>query len=137
MATFNLFDSFVAALAAGTHNFDAAGHVFKAYLSNATPDVSNDTYKADLAGITEQNNYAASDIQNAIAATGGVCSVTATDFTWTATGSVGPFKYLVIYNSTAANSELVGWAQYSTAEVTLATGESFTVDFQPTLLTIS
>jgi hypothetical protein len=34
----------------------------------------------------------------------------------------------VIYNDTASNDELIGWYDYG-SDVTLASGETFTVDF--------
>ena len=52
------------------------------------------------------------DIQNAASQTGATITVTATDVTITASGSVGPFQYAVIYNDTAASDPLVGWYDY-------------------------
>ncbi|NBU69837.1 MAG: hypothetical protein EBS53_00005, partial [Bacteroidetes bacterium] len=52
------------------------------------------------------------------------------DVVFTATGSVGPFRYAVLYNDTATNKELIGWWDYGSS-ITLATGETFTVDFDP------
>jgi hypothetical protein len=46
----------------------------------------------------------------------------------TASGAVATFRYVVIYNDTASNDELIGWYDYG-SDVTLASGETFTVDF--------
>lgn len=49
----------------------------------------------------------------------------------TASGSVGPFQYVVIYNDTATNDELIGWYDYGSA-LTLANTDTFTLDFDAT-----
>ena len=139
MASFNKFNQFVEDLALGVHNLAAAGHTLKVYLSNATPDAAADAVKANLAEITNENGYTAPvDIQNDLSETGGTASVTAVDVTVTATGSVGPFQYAVIYNDdpTSPADPLVGWYDYG-SPITLANGETFTIDFGSSLLTIT
>ena len=139
MAAFNKFDQFVEDLASGVHNLAAAGHTAKVYLSNAAPSASADAVKADLAEITNENGYTAPvDIQNDASQTSGTLSVTAVDVTITATGSVGPFQYAVIYNDdpTSPADPLIGWYDYG-SPITLANGETFTVDFSTSLLTIT
>ena len=138
MAAFNKFNSFITAVAAGTHAgfLNASTDVLNVYLSNATPSASADSVKADLAEISTGNGYTGPvDIQNAASQTGATITVTATDVTITASGSVGPFQYAVIYNETAASDPLVGWYDYGSA-VTLAAAETFKVDFGASLLTI-
>ncbi len=72
MASFNKFQQFAEDLASGVHDFRAAGHTLKVYLSNATPSASADAVKADLAEITNQNGYTAPvDIQNDYTETSG------------------------------------------------------------------
>lgn len=138
MATFNKFNSFITAVAAGTHAgfLNASTDVVNVYLSNAAPSASLDSVKADLAEIGTGNGYTGPvDIQNAASQTGATITVTATDVTITASGSVGPFQYAVIYNDTAASDPLVGWYDYGSA-VTLAAAETFKVDFGASLLTL-
>lgn len=138
MAAFNKFNSFITAVAAGTHAgfLNASTDVLNVYLSNATPSASADSVKADLAEIATGNGYTGPvDIQNAASQTGATITVTATDVTITASGSVGPFQYAVIYNDTAASDPLVGWYDYGSA-VTLAAAETFKVDFGTSLLTL-
>jgi hypothetical protein len=50
-------------------------------------------------------------------------------FTATA-GGIGPFRYAIIYNS-SATSKVVGYYDYGSS-ITLADTETFTVDFDPT-----
>jgi hypothetical protein len=138
MATFNKFNQFVEDLGSGVHQFQAAGHTLKVYLSNATPSASGDAIKTDLAEITNQNGYTAPvDIQNDMSETSGTATVTAVDVVITASGAVGPFQYAVIYNDTPSSplDPLIGWYDYGSA-VTLANGETFTIDFGASLFTI-
>lgn len=142
-ATFVKFQSFIDALGKGVHKLQASGsggHVFKVYLTNNTPDAATHVKKADLAGITEQNGYAAADIQQGYSQTGGVGTMTATDVVFTAVnGSFGPFRYAVIYNDTPTTPDadpLLAYFDYG-ASVTTLEGETFTVDFGDSLLTLS
>jgi hypothetical protein len=138
MATFQKFNQFVEDLGSGVHQFQAAGHTLKVYLSNATPSASGDAIKTDLAEITNQNGYTAPvDIQNDMTETSGTATVTAVDVVITASGAVGPFQYAVIYNDTPTSplDPLIGWYDYGSA-VTLANGETFTIDFGASLFTI-
>lgn len=139
MATFNKFNQFVEDLAKGVHQLHAAGHTLKVYLSNAAPDATLDLVKADLAEITNENGYTAPvDIQNDATESGGTLTVTAVDVVITASGgTIGPFRYAVIYNDTPTSpaDPLVGWYDYGNS-VTLQIGESVTVDFGASLMTI-
>jgi len=58
------------------------------------------------------------------------------DLTMTATGAVGPFQYVIIYNDTAANDELICWYDYG-SEVTLAKDDTFTLDFGDQLFSLA
>lgn len=136
MASFNKFEEFVGALGLKEHNLNT--DTFNVYLSNATPSASADVDKADLAEITNENGYAAPvDIQNTWSEAGGTGTMVATDVTITASGgTVGPFRYAVIYNDTHATDALCGWYDYGSS-ITLQDGESFTVDFGASLFTIA
>jgi hypothetical protein len=62
------------------------------------------------------------------------------DLVLTATGSVGPFQYVVVYNNTPTSplDPLICWYDRGSA-LTLANGESVTLDFTEaqTLFTIA
>lgn len=65
--------------------------------------------------------------------------MTGVDLTITATtGGIGPFRDVVLYNDTPTSpaDPLIGNWDYG-AEVTLADGESFTVDFGASVLTLT
>lgn len=144
MAAFNKFQDFVEQLGKGVHNFDAAGHTLKVYLSNATPSASLDAVKADLAEITNQNGYTAPvDVQNTWAESAGTGTLTGTKVVITATGAVGPFQYVVLYNEdpTSPVDPLIGWWDYG-SPISLANGETFSIKFNNsdttgTILTIA
>lgn len=141
MATFNKFQSFVTAMAAGTHAaaLNADTDMLKVYLTNAAPSASLDSLKADLAEISAGNGYTAggADATNAASTSGGTITVAGTDVVFTAAGgSIGPFQYAVLYNDTPANDPLIGYWDYGSA-ITLATGETLTVDFGSSLFTVS
>lgn len=134
MASFNKFNSFVEALAEKVHNLGA--DTLKVYLSNATPDAAADSIKTDLAEIGAGNGYTAggntASVSSSAQSSGTYKLVLADPATWTASGgSIGPFRYAVLYNDTATNDELIGWWDYASS-ITLAAGETFKVDFDPT-----
>lgn len=101
MATYNKFEQFVEDLGSKVHNLAAAGDTLMVYATNTAPSASADAVKADLATATEQNGYAAADMQQDFSQTGGTGTLTATDVVWTATGAgFGPIRYVPFYNDT-------------------------------------
>lgn len=138
MAVFNKFNQFVEDLGLGVHNLDTGA--LKVYLSNAVPSATLDLIKTDLAEITNQNGYTAPvDVTGVWAESpAGTGTLTGTDVVITATGVVGPFQYVVLYNDTPTSpaDPLIGWWDYGSA-VTLANGETFTIDFGASILTIT
>lgn len=141
MAAYNKFQDFVEQLLLGKHDFSAAGHVFKVYLTNNTPSASLDAVFADLPEITAGNGYTAggSDMQNTLSETGGTATVAATDVVWTASGgTIGPFRYVPFYNDTQTSpaDPLVGWWDYGSS-ITLNASETFTVDFGASVFTLA
>jgi hypothetical protein len=127
MASYNKFESFVHVLGLGDHHLDT--DTFNLYVTNNAPSASADDVKADLAGATEENGYAAADITNTWAEASGTGTMGATDVVITASGgTVGPFRYVVIYNDTHASDALMCWWDYGSS-ITLADGETFTADF--------
>jgi hypothetical protein len=129
MATFNKFNSFVEALAEKVHNL--ASDTLKAALSNTAPSASN-AVLADITQIASGNGYTtggAQATQASSAQTGGVYKLVLNDVTFTASGgSIATFRYVVLYNDTATNDELIGWYDFGTA-VNITNGNSYTVDF--------
>jgi hypothetical protein len=140
MAAYNKFQNFVEDLAKGVHQLHAAGHVLKIYLSNTTPDAAADAVKGDLAEITNENGYTAPiDIENDYSESGGTGTLVGTDKTITAAGgTVGPFRYVPLYNDTPAGpvDPLIAWWDYGSG-LTLQNGESFTYDVGASIFTLA
>lgn len=137
MASYNKFEEFVLELGRGTHQLHAGGHQLKCYLTNNAPSASADAVKADLVGITEENNYAAADAQNDYTETDGTGTLTCVDIVITASGgALEAFQYIVLYNEDAANDELIAWWDYGSA-LTLQDGDSFTIDFGASTFTLA
>ena len=140
MATYNKFYDFVEQLASAKHDLTASGHVLKVYLSNTQP-TSGMTTKGDCGEITATMGYptGGSDITNAVSESNGTLTMTGADVTFTATGgSFGPFRYAIVYNSTQTtpSSPLVCWWDYASS-ISCNAGETFTVDFGASVLTLS
>lgn len=139
MATFNKFNSFVEALAEKAHNLGS--DTLKFLLTNTAPSASN-SVKADLTEISAGNGYTAGGTAATISSssqTSGTYKLVLADVVFTASGgSIGPFRYAVLYNDTAASDELIGYYDYGSS-ITLASGETFTIDADPStgILTIT
>jgi len=135
MASFNKFDSFVEAVAEGTHNLGS--NQLTIALTNTLPTAANSVL-ADITQITYTNLSTRNLSTTSSAQSGGLYKLVVADTTLTSTGgSTGPFRYVVVYNSTAAGGPLIGWFDYGSS-ITLLSGESLTVDFDQTngLLTL-
>lgn len=141
MATFNKFNSFVEDLAEKVHNLGS--DQLKIALTNTAPGATNTVYAnltsplgtTNLSGATPFNVTTSASAQ-----TSGTYKLTCSDLTLTATGAVGPFRYVVLYNDTPTSpaDPLIGWYDYGSS-ISLANGETFTIDFDGTngVLTIA
>ena len=135
MASAQKFNSFVEYLAEKVINTET--DTFKVMLVNTAP-VSTNTVKADLTEISAGNGYSAggntASVSSSSQSSGTFKLVLADPATWTASGgSIGPFRYAVLYDDTPTSpaDPLVLFWDYGSA-VTLAAGETFTVDFDAT-----
>ena len=133
MATFNKFQDFSQQLSEGKQNFGT--DVFKVALSNSAP-VATNTVLADITQISAVNGYTSGGTTTTVTVseTTGTTTVSGTQVVFTASGgSMGPFRYVVLYNDTTSSPSkpLVGWWDYGSS-VTLADTETFTVKFSNT-----
>jgi hypothetical protein len=133
MAVFNKFNSFVEDIAEKVHNLGA--DTLKIALTNTAP-VATNTILGNITQIAAGNGYTTGGATVTItssAQTSGTYKLVLADVTFTATGSMGPFRYAVLYNDTPTSpvDPLIGWYDYGSS-ITLAINETFTVDFDPT-----
>jgi len=128
MADMTLFQSFVEAVAEGKHNFATA--TLKVALTSVAPSTSNSVL-ADLTQISYTNLSSRTVTTSSSSQTGGVYSLVCADLELTASGAVAPFRYIVLYNDSATNDELIGFWDFG-SPLTLANGDVFVVDFDAT-----
>ena len=125
MATFNKFNSFVEALAEGTHNLGA--DTLTIALTNTAP-VAGNTVLANITEIAYTNVSSRVLTSVTSAQSSGTYTLDAADLVLTASGTVPTFRYVVLYNDTATSDELIGYYDYGSA-VDLLNGETFTITF--------
>lgn len=139
MASFVKYEVFSENLAEKVHNLDS--DTLKVMLTNSAPNVATHATRSDASEISGGSGYTSggADTQNATSRSGGTTSVTGVDVVFTASGgSIGPFRYVLLYNDTPSSpaDPLIGYWDYASS-ITLADGESFTVDFGSSLFTIA
>jgi len=141
MATFVKFEQFAVDLDAAVHTLTTAGSLLKVCLTNTAPTVATDAVLTDITQISYTNitETVPADTTNVGAETpGGTWDVSGTDITLNATGAVATFRYVVLYNDTPTSpaDPLIGYWDYGSG-ITMASGESFTVDFGTSIFTVA
>lgn len=127
MAVGNKFNAFISDVYNGVHNLST--DTIKAYLTNTLP-VATNSVKADIAEIAAGNGYTAGGVTITVSSStqaGGTYTLATGDATITATGAIGPFRYVVFYNDTAASDNLIQWYDHG-SEVTMVSGDTYTID---------
>jgi len=139
MATYNRFYKFTEDLGKAVHNFGT--HQLKVALTNTAP-VATNSVLADLTGVLGTTNISGATPFNVTTTsytqTLGVASLVVADLVITATGSVGPFRYAVLYNDTPTSpaDPLIGWWDRDGGSATLSAGEAVTLDFASTTINV-
>ena len=124
-SSFNKFQPFVANIANGVFNFGSDS--LKVALSNTLPTNTNNKL-SDITEISYSNCSARAITTTSSTQSGGVYSLILATLVLTASGTVGPFRYVVIYDDTTSNKNLIGWYDYG-SNLTLAASQTFTVGF--------
>ena len=135
MATFNKVNDFVQN---AVHNMDLESDQVVIALSNTAPssEASNPATDGNgvLANVTQiaYTNLSSRNVTTSSSTqTGGTYKLVLADITLTSSGgATGPFRYVYIYNDTAAapTDPLIGYYDYGSS-LTLNDGDSLTVDF--------
>ena len=126
MASFNKFNSFSEAVTEKVHNLGSDQLVVA--LTNSAPAATN-TVLADITEISYTNLSSRNVTTSSSSQTSGTYKLVLADLVLTSSGgSTGPFRYVVLFNTTATNDELIGWYDYGSS-ITLLAGETLTVDF--------
>lgn len=128
MATWTKFNSFVEALAEKVHNLGS--DTLKMALTNTAPSATTNTRLSDITQIGAGNGYTTGGATASItssAQTDGTYKLVLGTVTFSASGgTIGPFRWIVLYNDTAANDELIAYLDYGTA-YTIPDGQTFSI----------
>jgi hypothetical protein len=125
MPAFQKFQAFVEAMAEKKHNLGS--DQLKIALTNVAPVATNSV----LANLTEiaYTNLSSRDVTTDTSVqTTGTYKLTLTDLTLTASGVVAPFRYVVLYNDTATDDDLIGWWDFG-SEVNMVNLGTFLINF--------
>jgi hypothetical protein len=145
MATYNKLNGFVEHLAEKVHNLGSDS--LKVALTNTAPGsestpptgATGTNILANLTEITYTNLSSRVLTTSSSAQSGGTYSLVINDLVLTASGgSVGPFRYVYVYNDTPTSpaDPLIAYFDYGSS-ITLADGETFTLDFGSSLFTLA
>jgi hypothetical protein len=131
MAAYVKFYPFLEASFEKKHNLGSDSLIY--WLSNTAPSQAN-SVRTDITEIT-YTNLSSRAVTVSSSSTNGSNEyvLVLADKVLTSTGgTTGPFRYVGVYNDTATNDDLVGGYYDYGSSITLADGETFTIDHDPT-----
>lgn len=124
--SFNKINTFCLDLGKGVHNFSS--DTLKVALTNSAP-VATNTVLSNITEISYTNCSSRTITTTSWTQSSGTSKLVLADLLLTASGgSVGPFRYVVLYNDTAASDQLIGWYDYGSS-ITLLDTNTFNIDF--------
>lgn len=136
MATYNKFQQTVedwlhGVYAANTDQFTVA------LTTAANAPVATNSVLADLTEISYTNLSSQNLTTSTSSQTTGTYTQLFSDLVLTASGAVATFRYVVIYNNTPVSpaNPLLCWYDYG-SDLTLASGETLTIDFTTSTFTV-
>lgn len=145
MAAFNKLNGFVEHLAEKVHNLGsdqlAVALTNTAPGSESTPPTgaTGANILANLTQVSYTNLSSRNITTSSSAQSAGTYALSLTDLVLTASGgSVGPFRYIHLFNDTPSSpaDPLIGYWDYGSS-ITLASGETLTIDFATNTITIA
>jgi hypothetical protein len=126
--TLTKINSMVENLAEGNINLGGAG--LTVALNNTPHDAAWDEL-ADLTQVSYANCSARVLTVTSSEQTSGTYKLVLADLTLTATGAVGPFQYIYVYDDASTGDKLIGYYDYGSA-ITMANTDTVKLDFDPT-----
>lgn len=132
MAAYNKFYAFVEDMAEKVHNLGADA-LTVALTAAANAPVATNSVLVNLTQISYTNLSSRVLTISSSAQTTGTYKLVIADLVLTASGPVATFRYIAVYNDTPTSpaDPLISWFDYG-SDVTLANGETFTLDFDGT-----
>ena len=130
VAAFTKYNSFIDEISKGGHNLTTC--VYKLALTNSAPNAATHTTwnATDAPPPAAANGYPTggnTPVVSSATTSGGIFKLVLADNVFTATaGGIGPFRYVIVYNSSAGNKVVAKID--NGASVTLADTDTFTVD---------
>lgn len=128
MASYNKFNAFVEQMAEKIFNLQS--DTLQVALTNTLPTASN-AILTDITEISYTNCSARALTVSTSAQSSGTYKLVIADLTLTASGAVGPFRYVVVFDNTPTNKDLIAWFDYGSS-ITLANTETLLLDFDGT-----
>jgi hypothetical protein len=129
MATFNKINTFIEYAVEGAN---LGSDTFKVALTNTAHSGSFATLSdLTLASGAPANLDSVTLVTTSSAQSGGTYKLVIQDKTMTASGTVGPFQYVYIYDDTVTGDPLVCYFD-NVSTITLASGDTFTLNFDET-----
>ena len=132
MVAYNKIQIFVEDLAEAIHDLDT-DQLTVALTAAANAPVATNNVLADLTEIAYTNLSSRNITLTSSVHTTGTYKIILADLVLTATGAVATFRYVAIYNDGTVGkvNPLIAWYDHG-SDVTLANGETFTIDFDDT-----
>lgn len=132
------YEPFIQQVADNAVDIFGTTDTFRAVIHSDAPTAATDDELADLTQ-TSGTGYTAGgeDIQNDATRTGGTVTMTAVDVVWT--GGAGGFsaaRYISIHDDTSTTDKLMQSYDYG-SNFTVASGETFTLNFGASLATFA
>lgn len=127
MAAYNKHNQFIEDAMFAVHDLES-DQLELALCAAANAPVAGNSVLADLTQISYTNLSARTVTTSSAGQTSGTFKIVLADKTLTASGAVETFRYVEVFNQTAASDPLIAWYDHG-SDVTLASAETFNVDF--------
>lgn len=126
IASYNKFHSWVEFMQEGANV--GSDTFMVALCAAANAPVATNSQLSNLTQISYTNLSSRTLTLATSAQTSGTFTLDFNDLVLTASGTVAPFRYIVIYDDTVANDPLVCWFDYG-SDVSMTNGETLTIQF--------